>query len=90
MQGSRRKGPHGPGRIPEKPHDLKKALRDLLAYCRKWVAFQQRFAALLPVLPLYSNLYCDFYPGALQGYDIAGNIGWSRAILGASLVDGEA
>ncbi len=34
MQGSRRKGPHGPGRIPEKPHDLKKALRDLLAYCR--------------------------------------------------------
>ena len=34
MQGNRRRGPHGPGRIPEKPHDLKKALRDLLAYCR--------------------------------------------------------
>ena len=40
MQGNRnrpiRRGPHGgPGRIPEKPHDLKKAMGDLMNYCRK-------------------------------------------------------
>ncbi|MBR1686243.1 MAG: ABC transporter ATP-binding protein [Clostridia bacterium] len=33
------RGPNrGPGRIPEKPHNLKKAMGDLLAYCRKDMA----------------------------------------------------
>lgn len=33
------RGPQGgPGRIPEKPHDLKKAMGDLLNYCRKDLA----------------------------------------------------
>ncbi len=40
MQGNRnraiRRGPHGgPGRVAEKPHDLKKAMKDLLHYCQK-------------------------------------------------------
>ena len=40
MQGKRNSAPqrgphHGPGRVAEKPHNLKKALSDLLRYCRK-------------------------------------------------------
>ncbi|MBR1584368.1 MAG: ABC transporter ATP-binding protein [Clostridia bacterium] len=41
MQGnknSRPRGPHGPGRVAEKPHNLKKALTDLMRYCRKDMA----------------------------------------------------
>ena len=28
---------------------------DTLAYCRKWVAFQERFQEIEPVIPIYSN-----------------------------------
>ena len=39
------------------------------AYLAKWVAFQQKFNELLPQLPLYSNIYHDFYNSKLKGYD---------------------
>ncbi len=39
MQGNRNRGPHrGPGRVPEKPHNLKKAMGDLLKYCHNDMA----------------------------------------------------
>ena len=60
---------------------------DTLAYCIKWVEFQKRFNEVLPMLPLYSNVYFDFYTPALHDYVIQQNVGWGQAILGASLYD---
>lgn len=58
---------------------------DLLSYCRKWVAFQERWAQVLPSIPIYSNVYFDFYTPMLQNYLIGSSITWSQAIVGAYL-----
>ena len=60
---------------------------DTLSYCKKWLAFQQRFAEELPMLPIYSNVYFDFYPRVLREYSVNQNIGWSQAIVAAYLSD---
>lgn len=60
---------------------------DTLAYCQKWVTFQERFAEVVPVIPIYSNVYFDFYPRVLHDYQINGNMTWSEAIVGATLSD---
>ena len=60
---------------------------DLLGYCTKWLAFQKRFAEQLPLLPMYSNVYFDFYPQVLHEYHIAANVSWPEAALGAYLSD---
>ena len=57
---------------------------DLLGYCSAWLMFQQRFMEILPALPVYSNIYYDFYPVALQGYEPAANISWAQAVISAS------
>ena len=60
---------------------------DLLGYCRKWVAFQERFAEIEPVIPIYSNIYFDFYPRVLQDYVISDYSTWSQAIVPAVMSD---
>ena len=60
---------------------------DLLGYCTKWLAFQKRFAEVLPVLPVYSNVYFDFYPQVLHEYEVAANISWPQAIISSYLSD---
>ena len=60
---------------------------DLLGYCTKWLAFQKRIAEQLPMLPMYSNVYFDFYPQVLHEYNISANISWPEASIGAYLSD---
>ena len=60
---------------------------DLLGYMNKWIAFQERFQEVAPMLPLYSGVYFDFYPKALRNYDVSGTIGWSQAIINAYMSD---
>ena len=60
---------------------------DLAGYLENWLKFQQRFEEVLPMLPLYSNVYYDFYPKALQDYDIAAYPTWAQAIVPAYLED---
>ena len=60
---------------------------DTLDYCKKWVAFQERFAEVLPTIPLYSNVYFDFYPRTLHDYEISSNLTWGQAIVKAYLSD---
>ena len=60
---------------------------DTLGYCRKWIAFEQRFQELTPMLPIYSNVYFDFYPRVLHDYDVSSNVSWGQAIVGAYLSD---
>ena len=58
---------------------------DVLTYLQHWIAFQERFNEILPMLPVYSNIYFDFYTDTLQDYYIAENITWGQAIIGAWL-----
>ena len=60
---------------------------DLLSYVKKWIAFLERFAETEPMIPVYSNVYYDFYPDVLQEYIINSNITWSEAIVPAYLSD---
>lgn len=61
----------------------------VLEYMQKWVSFQERFNAQLPMLPIYSNVYFDFFTAYLHNYTIAQNTTWSRAIIGAYLSEDE-
>ena len=60
---------------------------ETLEYCRKWVAYQERFMETLPAIPVYSNVYFDFYTSSLQNYDPMTNVTWSLQVLGAWLGD---
>ncbi len=62
---------------------------DLLTYCGHWLDFQKRFAETLPMIPLYSNVYFDFYPRVLHDYDISSNLAWSQAVIPAYMSDVE-
>ena len=60
---------------------------DKAGYCAKWLKFQQRIMETLPVLPVYSNVYFDFFPLVLHEYYIADNISWPQTIVGSYLGD---
>ena len=60
---------------------------DVLAYCQKWVAFEERFAQVMPMIPVYSNVYFDFYPRVLQNYNVSESVTWGQAIVEAYLGD---
>jgi peptide/nickel transport system substrate-binding protein len=59
---------------PEKPD----------AYYLRWIQFQQQFMKVLPMIPLYSNLYTDVYHERLKGYNIPKYVTWADAIMSAS------
>ena len=56
---------------------------DLADYCAKWLKYQERVMEQLPVLPVYSNTYYDFYADKLKGYEIEASISWPQTIIGA-------
>ena len=58
---------------------------DLTNYARRWTSFQARFAEALPMLPVYSNEYSDFYTTRLRNYVPANYLSWSQAIIHARL-----
>ena len=62
---------------------------DVLSYCKKWVAFQERWTDTLPAIPVYSNVYFDFYTSRLQNYRVSAHQTWAQAIIGASLTEGK-
>ncbi len=60
---------------------------DILTYCQHWVEFQIRYAEILPTLPVYSNVYFDFYSPTLHDYVPGAEPSWADAIIGAYLGD---
>ena len=54
---------------------------DLYDYVTKWVSFQERYNEVLPTIPIYSNIYFDFYIPELQNYFITAHVTWTQAIL---------
>ena len=61
---------------------------DMLAYMKKWVGFQERLSETLPILPVYINIYFDFYTRDLQNYWIADHTTWAGAIIAARMNKG--
>ena len=59
----------------------------VLEYVQKWLKFIDLFNDELPEIPIYSNVYFDFYTPELQDYFIAENESWGKAIIGAYLGD---
>lgn len=60
---------------------------DVLSYVKKWIKFMELFNDELPMIPIYSNVYFDFYIPSLQDYYISQNETWSQAIVGAYIGD---
>ena len=54
---------------------------DVFTYVQKWIRFQERYNEILPAIPIYSNIYFDFFTKQLQNYDITAHVTWSQAIL---------
>ena len=52
-------------------------------YMVKWVSFQERYNEVLPAIPIYTNIYFDFYTSQLQNYNITTHVTWTQAILEA-------
>ena len=63
---------------------------DALGFVRKWITFQEHLSDLLPLLPVYSNVYFDFYASDLTNYDILYYITWGDAIVAAQYARQEA
>lgn len=58
---------------------------NIKGYFDAWCAFQQRFGEVMPLMPLYSNLYADLFGARLTGYGMLGRRDWTEAILYASV-----
>lgn len=58
---------------------------DTLGYCTKWVKFLESMSDFMPVIPIYSNIYFDFYTAALNGYEPSANLSWAEGVYGMSL-----
>ena len=54
---------------------------DVYDYVSKWISFQERYNEVLPTIPIYSNIYFDFYTSQLQNYYITAHVTWTQAIL---------
>lgn len=50
-------------------------------YEKYWMDLMQRFSELLPTLPIYSNVYYDFYSRQLVDYNPDAHSSWAAAIL---------
>ena len=59
----------------------------VLTYVQKWLKFIDLFNDELPEIPIYSNVYFDFYTPELQNYLIARHESWGQAIIGAYMGD---
>ncbi len=51
------------------------------AYVERWMELMQRFSEVLPTLPIYSNIYYDFYANDLMDYAPNSHWSWTSAIL---------
>ncbi len=83
-------GAHNATRIEDRPlyeaalNMRRTAPDDLLGYVTGWISFQKRFQQTVPMIPLYSGVYFDFYPRELQNYDVSAGLSWSQAIVSAT------
>ena len=51
------------------------------AYVAKWLQFQERVSQLQPIVPLFSNVYFDFFGTHLRDYTANAYFSWATAIV---------
>lgn len=74
--------------LEERARDMSKTEPgDSLGYMQKWILFQECFADELPSIPVYGNVYFDFYTRCLHDYDIGAATDWGSAVVGAYMGD---
>lgn len=56
-------------------------VRDNETYVERWLAFQDRFSELQPMVPLFSSVYFDFFRTDLQQYYANAYFSWATAIV---------
>lgn len=71
----------------EKVRTINEVSRTPGEYIQYWYAFQEKFVDVLPLIPLYSNIYFDFYTDTLHDYYPDKVITWSEAMTDAFLSD---
>lgn len=54
-------------------------------YLSRWLDFQRYWVEVLPMVPLYSNIYHDVFVPQLENYHPEAHWGWAAAIIYASL-----
>ena len=62
---------------------------DVATYEMKWIEFQKQYAESMPAIPVYTNVYFDFYTRWLKNYNISEDITWSDSIIAAYMSDPE-
>ena len=60
---------------------------DILSYLKSWLEFQKEINEQLPILPVYSNVYFDFYTNTLHDYAVGARSTWAQAIVPAYLAE---
>ena len=60
---------------------------DLIGILKNWLDFQKRINETLPILPVYSNVYFDFYTNTLHDYAVGARSTWAQAIVPAYLAE---
>lgn len=67
--------------------DMKKTdPTDLAGWVEKWITFEKRWNYLLPDIPLYSDMYHDFFNPRIVGYEPSSTWDWRYAIVRARVV----
>ncbi|MCL2811421.1 MAG: hypothetical protein FWD25_05975, partial [Clostridia bacterium] len=62
-------------------------VHDSETYVERWLAFQDRFCELQPMIPLLSSVYFDFFRTDLQNYFSNAYFSWATAIVYAYIGD---
>jgi peptide/nickel transport system substrate-binding protein len=59
--------------------------QDQKGWAEKWIRFQKRWNTLMPDIPLYSDVYHDFFNPKIVGYDSSPTWQFQYAILRADV-----
>lgn len=71
----------------EKVKAINMQSRTAAEYIKYWYEFQKIYADVLPMIPLYSNIYFDFYTSCLHDYYPDKAVTWGEAMMDAFLSD---
>lgn len=82
------------GAVKEELHNLaldmvRTKQEDLIGFEQKWVKLQEKITETLPLIPVYSNVYFDFFNRRLHNYLITQSPTWGDAIVSAYMSDNE-
>ena len=60
---------------------------DTFGYEVKWIDFQKQYQEVVPAIPIYSNVYFDFFTRCLHNFVVQDDVTWTEAIVEAYMGD---